>query len=53
MQSFDLNTHLHTQFGIQIRQWLIKQKDARLSHNRPSHGDSLTLAATELSGLAL
>ena len=38
---------LHTQFRIQVRQWLIHQEDLRFAHNRAAKGDTLSLATGE------
>ena len=44
MQRFDFSAHRNTQFGIQVRQRLIKQKYFRVAHNGTPHGDALALS---------
>jgi hypothetical protein len=50
MQPLDLDPHVDAELGVQVRERLIEQKDARLAHQSAAHGDALTLAAGELTG---
>ena len=38
------HAHRHTQFGVEIGQWLIKQKHLRLTYNGSADGNALALA---------
>ena len=53
MQALDLGAHFHAQFGVQVGQRLVKQKELRLTGQRPSHGHALTLPARQLRGPAV
>src|SRR5262249_38949487 len=48
-----LSTHIDPQLGVQVTQWLIKQEDFRLPHNRPAYCDALPLSTRELLRLAV
>ena len=39
--------------GIEVRQRLVEEKDARLAHDGPPHGHALPLAAGHLAGAAI
>ncbi len=53
LQGGDLGTHLHAQLRVEVRQRLVHQERGRLTNDRSAHGDTLTLAAGELTGLAV
>ncbi len=53
LQRLNLEAHLHTQFGVEIGQRLVKQEDSGFANDRPAHGHALALAAGELSRLAV
>ena len=53
MQPLDLDAHLHTQLGVEIRQRLVEQEHGRLAHDGAAHRHALALAARELARLAL
>ena len=42
-KTFDLDTHLCPQRGIQITQRLVKQEYSRMAHDGPTHRHTLTL----------
>ncbi len=48
MQLLDLEAHLHAQLGVEIRKRLVEQEHRGLAHDRPTHRDTLALAAREL-----
>ena len=48
MNLFDLHPHLDAQFGVQVRQRLVEQKDLRVTDDRAAHRDTLTLTARQL-----
>ena len=52
MQERELCAHLHAELGVQVRQRLVHQERARLTHHGATHGDALTLSARELARLA-
>ena len=52
MQFLDFGAHLHAQFGIEIGQRLIEQEDFRIADDGPAHGDTLALAARQLTRIA-
>jgi hypothetical protein len=52
MQAFDLDPHLHAQFGIEVGERLVEQKNARLTDYRASHCDALALSPGECGRLA-
>ena len=49
----DLGAHLHAKLGVQIRERLVHEERGRVTDDRPSHRDPLTLTAGERSRLAL
>ena len=53
LQRGDLCAGLHAELGVEVRQRLVHQEDLRLAHDRPTHGDALTLAARQLGRLAI
>ena len=53
MQRGDLGAHRHAQFGVEVRQRLVEQEDARLAHDGAADRDALALAAGELRRPAL
>ncbi len=53
LQRLDLEPHLHPELGVEVRQRLVEQKDARIAHNGPAHGDALALTAREILGRAV
>ncbi|KAF1043511.1 MAG: hypothetical protein GAK38_03926 [Xylophilus sp.] len=53
MECLNLGAHLNTQLCIKIGQWLIEKENRRLTHNRTSHGDSLTLTAGKLARITI
>ena len=53
VQLRQLDPHLHAQFGIEIGQRFVEQKDFRIAGNRPSDRYALALPARQLPGLAL
>ena len=52
MQPGNLGAHLQAQGGIQVRERLVEQEHARLAHHGAPQGDSLALAAGQVSGFA-
>ena len=48
----DLKTHLHPQFGIKVRQRLVKEEYFRLANDRPANGHTLALASRKRLRLA-
>jgi hypothetical protein len=53
LQLGDVGAHLHAQFGVEVRERLVHQEDARLTHDRAPHRHPLALPARELAGLTL
>ena len=53
LQLGDVGAHLDAQLGIEVRERLVHQVDARLAHDRPPHRHPLALSARQLPGLAL
>src|SRR5215469_6090738 len=49
VQFFDFCAHLHAQFGVEIGQGLVEQKDLRITHDGAAHGDALALPAGKLT----
>ena len=47
-RSRDFQTHLDAQFRVEVGQWLIEQKDIRVTHDGAADGDPLALAAGEV-----
>ncbi len=45
VHALDLGAHLHTQFGVEIRQRLVEQEHFRITYDRAPHRDALTLPA--------
>ena len=52
LQAADLGTHLYTQLGVQIGQWLVEQEQLRLAHNGAAHCHALPLPTGQLPRLA-
>ena len=48
----DLHPHLHPELGVQVGKRLVHKKKIRLYYQRPGQGNSLTLTAGELLGIA-
>ena len=44
----DLRTHLDAKLRVEVRERLVHQEDLRLTHDRATHRDALTLAARKL-----
>jgi hypothetical protein len=44
---------LSAQFGVEVRQRLVKQKHLRLAHDCAAHGHTLALATGQFTRLAL
>ena len=53
VEAFDFGTHLHAQFGIEVRERLVKQKHLRLAHNRAANGHALALPTRHIFGAAV
>ena len=53
VQLLNLQPGLYPQFGVQVGQRLIKQKQLRLAHDGPAHGHALTLPARQGARLAV
>ena len=53
MQAGDFDAHMDAQFGVQVGQGFVKQKDLRLAHDGAANGDPLTLATGQVFGFAL
>ena len=53
VQAGQFKPHLHPQGGVQIREWFVKQKHARLAHDGATDGHALALPARQRFGLAL
>ena len=53
VQTGNLDTHLHAQEGIEVRQRLVEQEHLRLAHHSTADGDALTLTTGEVFGLTL
>ena len=53
MQRRDLGAHLHPQLGVEVRERLVHQEDARLADDRAPHRDALTLSTGQLARAAL
>ena len=53
MQGFDFGAHGHAQFGVEVRQGLVKQEHLGVSHNGAAHGHALALTAREFAGVTL
>src|SRR5437899_12754048 len=49
----DLATHLDTELRVEVRERLVEEKDARLTHDRSADGDALALSAGELAWTTL
>ncbi len=52
VQARQLQTHLHAQRGIEVGQRLVEQEDLGVTHDSAANGDTLALAAGQLSRLA-
>ena len=52
VQLFQFDPHLHAQLGVEVRQRLVEQEDARMAHDRAAQGDALALTARQLARLA-
>ena len=52
VQAADFNAHLHPQFGIQVGQGFVKQKDLGLAHDCPAQCHPLPLSTGKGFGLA-
>ena len=44
MQALDLGAHLDPQLRVEVRERLVEKEQLGFSHQRPAHGDPLTLA---------
>jgi hypothetical protein len=53
VQAADLDAHLHSQAGVEVRQRLVEQKNFRLAHDGAADGHALPLAARQFFWLAL
>ena len=53
MQFLDLGAHGDAKLGVEIRERLVEQENLRITHDRPAHGDALTLPAGELARIAV
>ncbi|MCY1371425.1 hypothetical protein D9M69_585650 [compost metagenome] len=53
VQTSKLDTHLHTQRGIKIRQRFIKEKNLRLAYHSATNGNTLALTTRELAWLTI
>ena len=53
MEALDLAAHLVAQLGVEIRQRLVEQEDARIAHDGAADRDALALAARELARIAV
>ncbi|KAH0444073.1 hypothetical protein KCU90_g1083, partial [Aureobasidium melanogenum] len=53
MQRLDLRAHLHAQFGVEIGQRFVEQKQRRLAHHRTAHRHPLTLTTRERARQAI
>src|SRR4029077_18232473 len=48
MQLLDLGAHLHSELGVEVRQRLVEEKDARVTNDRTARRHTLSLAAGKL-----
>src|SRR5438270_6385601 len=53
VQLLELDAYLHPQLGIEVRQWLVEQEHAGVTHDGAAQRYALALAAGELARLAL
>ena len=53
MDALDLGPHLDAQLGVEVRQRLVEQEQARMHDERARDRDALLLAARELRGIAI
>ncbi len=53
MQARDLDTHLHAEKSVEVRQRLVEQKYLRFPHHGPADGDALALTAGQILGFAI
>ena len=53
MQFLDLGAHGDAKLGVEIRERLVEQENLRITHDRPAHGDALTLPAGELARITV
>jgi len=49
----DLGAHVHTELGVEVRQWLVHQEHFRRADQRTAHRDTLTLATGQVARLAV
>ncbi|MNT47063.1 hypothetical protein D3C72_1837490 [compost metagenome] len=47
-----LKTHLHAQFGVEVRERFVEQEHRRIAHDGAAHRHALTLAAGKLTRTA-
>src|SRR5664280_2641135 len=53
VETSELSTHAHAKLRVEVRQRLVHEERLRLADHRPSHRNSLALAAGKLSRLAI
>ena len=53
VEFLDLGPHLVAQLGVEVRERLVEEEDARFAHHGAAHGDALALAAGQLAGPAV
>ena len=53
VQELDFGAHFHAQLGVQVGQRFVKQKQLGVARQSTAHGHPLTLAARELTRLAV
>src|ERR1700722_13009219 len=53
MEALDLPTHVVPELRVEVRQRLVEQEDPRIAHHRAPDRHALTLAARELTRIAI
>jgi hypothetical protein len=53
VQAFELGAHAQAELSIQVGEWLVEEEHLRLHHESAGNGYPLSLATTELSGVAI
>ena len=53
MKLLNFGSHLHAELCIKVRKRLIEQEYLRITDDRTSHGNALTLTARELARIAV
>ena len=53
MEAADFGAHGDAQLGVEVREGLVEQEHLGLPHHGAGHGDTLALAARELTGATI